>query len=290
MIGERFTLALGGGGGRGWAHIGVARALDEAGLQPSLVVGTSMGAIVGAAVAAGLTPDEIELGARRTPVYRLVRRPGRYALFDPRPLLEHLSRAFGDPLIEDLPTPLAVTTYDLESGRTLAITRGPLVPALQRAIAVPLFFPPCPDGAQVMCDAGPWESVPVRPARQLAPGDPVIGVWVDQPKYEFLSWGPVAATLRRVATWLAAGTSAERLTARRYIALLTGGMAAPLVSEAPDLLIRPRLGRMPAWHFSRVGDMTRRGYSDAIETLQAAGLMRRDRATGEPGGTANAAA
>ena len=58
-IGSGFSLALGGGGGRGWAHIGVAQALDEAGLRPGLVVGTSIGAIVGAGIAAGMAPREM---------------------------------------------------------------------------------------------------------------------------------------------------------------------------------------------------------------------------------------
>ena len=90
-----FTLALGGGGGRGWAHIGVARALDEAGLRPSLVVGTSMGAIVGAGLAAGFSPDVIERMARRTSFYRLVGRRARFAMFDPEPVLEALDAALG---------------------------------------------------------------------------------------------------------------------------------------------------------------------------------------------------
>ena len=65
------------------------------------------------------------------------------------------------PRIEDLPVPLAITAYDLTDGTTVAITRGRVVDAIQRAIAVPLFFPPCPDGEHLWCDAGPWEAMPV---------------------------------------------------------------------------------------------------------------------------------
>ena len=61
-----FTLALGGGGARGWAHIGVARALRAHRLTPRRVVGTSMGAIIGAGIAAGRTPEAREEAARRT--------------------------------------------------------------------------------------------------------------------------------------------------------------------------------------------------------------------------------
>ena len=150
-----FTLALGGGGARGYAHIGVARALAARGLHPDRIVGTSMGAIIGAGMAAGRSPDEIEAAARGMSVYRLVRRRGRMALFDPRPLLEWMAADLGDPRIEDLPTPLGITTFDLLTGRPRLITSGRLVDALAMSIAVPLFFPPCRDADGVWCDAGP---------------------------------------------------------------------------------------------------------------------------------------
>jgi NTE family protein len=269
---EGFSLALGGGGGRGWAHIGVVRALDEAGLKPSLVVGTSMGAIIGAGLAAGYPPDAMERTARRMPVYRLVGRRARLALFDPRPVVERLARELGDPLIEELPLRLAITTYDLATGRCVAVTRGRVADAVERAIAVPFFFPPCADGEHLYCDAGLWESVPVSVARELAPGRQVIGAWADTAKPAFLALPPVALGLRRLSMRLGGGSASERLTARRYLAMLSARMAEPVVTEEPDLMIRPRLGVMPAWHFSRVGEMSRRGHRDARIALEAAGL------------------
>jgi predicted acylesterase/phospholipase RssA len=269
--GEPFTLALGGGGGRGWAHLGVGRALDEAGLQPDLLVGTSMGAVVGAALAAGMRPDEIERMAQRSSVYRLVGKRARYALFDPSPVLARIDAALGRPRIEELPHRLAVTTYDLVTGTTAAITSGPLIDALRRSIAVPLFFPPCRDEDGVWCDAGPWESVPVSVARRLSP-DPVIGVWVDVPKPRFLATGPVAALLRGVAR--PTRVDGPNLTARRYFSLLTQRWADPVVAEAPDLLIRPRLGLSTALRFSQVRPAAAAGYRDAREALEAAGLWR----------------
>ncbi len=273
MSWDGFSLALGGGGGRGWAHIGVVRALDDAGLKPGLIVGTSMGAIIGTGLAAGYTPDAMERIARRTPVYRLVGRRARLALFDPRPVVERLALELGDPLIEELPLPLAITTYDLAAGRCVAVTRGRVAEAVERAIAVPLFFPPCADGEHLWCDAGLWESVPVSVARALAPGRPVIGAWADTPKPGFFTLPPIALALRRLSLRLgAAGSPQARLTARRYLAMLSSRMAEPVVADEPELLIRPRLGMMPAWHFSRVGEMSRRGYRDARIALEAAGL------------------
>ena len=260
---DGFTLALGGGGARGWAHVGVARALDARGLRPRRIVGTSMGAIVGAALAAGRTPDAIEAGALRTPVYRLMAKRGRFALFDPRPVLEHLARELGDPRIEDLPIPLGITAFDLVAGTPRLITEGRLVDALEMSIAVPLFFPPRRDPDGVWCDAGPWEGIPVTPARAWDPALPVIGVLADIPKPAFLASPAGAAFLRAVSARLGVGSAADRLTARRYLALLTARWADPVVRLPPDLLIAPRLGRLNALQFSRISDAIAIGERDA---------------------------
>ena len=270
-VASGFTLALGGGGGRGWAHIGVARALDEARLRPGLIVGTSMGAIVGAGMAAGVTPREMERLAGELSVMRVVGRRARLALFDARPLLERLGLILGDPLIEDLPVPLAVSAFDLVAGEPTAITSGRLLDALERSIAVPLFFPPTAADGGVWCDAGPWEAVPVSLARNLSDA-PVIGVWIDIPKPGVLASPPVAALLRRVGVRLGTGRRDDALSARRYLALLTTRWADPVHVEAPDLLIRPRLGLTPAFSFSRVSRMVSLGYRDARAALLEAGL------------------
>jgi NTE family protein len=267
-----FTLALGGGGGRGWAHVGVARALATQGLTPTRIVGTSMGAIIGAALAAGRTPDEITDAGLRLSLYRHVRR-GRLSLFDPRPLLDRLGRDLGDPLIEGLPVPLGITSYDLVSGRPRLITSGRLVDALERSIAVPLFFPPRRDAEGIWCDAGPWEGVPVSLARRWAPEDPVIGVLVDIPKPAFLAGRLTATILRATSSRLGTATAAERLTARRYLGLLAARWADPVVVEPPDLLIAPRLGFTNALQFGRVMPVAAIGERDALLALAGIGLV-----------------
>jgi NTE family protein len=266
-----FTLALGGGGARGWAHIGVARALASRGLRPSRIVGTSMGAIIGAGMAAGHTPEQMEAAARRTSVYRLMRRPGRLALFDARALLERMAGQLGNPRIEELSLPLGVSTYDLVTGRPRLITSGPLVDALEMSIAVPLFLPPRRDGSGVWCDAGPWEGIPVTLSRAWAPNDPVIGVLADIPKPAFLASRLGAAALRRASARLAPRSSGERLTARRYLSLLTARWAEPVVTEAPDLLIAPRLGRMNALMFGRIDAAIAIGERDTLAALDTIG-------------------
>ena len=268
---DGFTLALGGGGARGWAHIGVARALESEGLTPSRIVGTSMGAIIGAGIAAGHTPLQMEAAARRTSVYRHMRRPGRLALFDARALLERMVENLGNPRLEELPRPLGVTTYDLVSGRPHLITSGPLIDALEKTIAVPFFLPPRRDASGVWSDAGPWEGVPVTLARAWAPDDPVIGVLADIPKPAFLSSRLGGAALRRASARLAPRDGAQRLTARRYLSLLAARWAEPVVVEPPDLLITPRLGRMNALQFGRIGAAIAIGERDTLAALATIG-------------------
>ncbi len=265
-----FTLALGGGGARGWAHIGVARGLDRLGLRPRRIVGTSMGAIIGAGMAAGRSADQMEEAARRTKVYRLMRR-GRLALFDARPLLERMAVELGDPRIEDLSIPLGITTYDLVTGRPRLITDGRLVDALERSIAVPFFLPPRRDTEGVWCDAGPWEGVPVTLSRAWDPSLPVIGVLADIPKPAFLASRVGAAVLRGASARLAGTSSSERLTARRYLSLITARWADPVVVEPPDVLIAPRLGRMNALQFGRIDPAIAIGERDTLLALDGIG-------------------
>jgi NTE family protein len=267
-----FTLALGGGGARGYAHIGVGRALADAGLHPTRIVGTSMGALIGAGLAAGRTPDQILDTARRLSVYRMVGKRATLALFDPRPLLARLTADIGDPLIEELPVPLGVTAFDLITGRPRLITSGRLGDALEISIAVPLFFPPRRDRDGVWSDAGPWEGIPVSLARGWAPELPVIGVHVDSPKPAFLASPVGARMLRALSGRLGTAVPGQRLTARRYLGLLTARWADPIVNLPPDLRIAPRLGRLNALQFSQVDRAVAIGERDARLALATIGL------------------
>ena len=274
-LGDGFTLALGGGGGRGWAHVGVARVLAERGLRPTRIVGTSMGAIIGAALAAGRGPDEIEEASRRISLYRLVGKRARLALFDPRPVLDLLARDLGDPLIEDLPTPLGISTFDLVEGRPRLVTSGRLIDALEVSIAVPLFFPPRRDADGVWCDAGPWEGIPVTLAREWDPALPVVGVLADIPKPAFLTSPVASSILRATSRRLGVGTGADALTARRFLALLAVRYADPVVVEPPDVLIVPDLGRANALRFGRSATAIAAGERATRAVLDAAGASPR---------------
>ena len=208
---------------------------------------------------------------RRLSLYRHVRR-GRLSLFDPRPVLDLLAADLGDPRIEDLSIPLGITTYDLVTGRPRLITTGRLVDALEKSIAVPLLFPPRQDAEGIWCDAGPWEGVPVSLARAWAPDDPVIGVVVVGTKPAFLTNGRSAAFLRATSSRLGTATPTQRLTARGYLGLLAARYADPVVVEAPDLLISPRLGKANALQFGHIAELAAIGERDARLALAGIGL------------------
>ncbi|MCA1588442.1 MAG: hypothetical protein LC744_07265, partial [Chloroflexi bacterium] len=199
------------------------------------------------------------------------------ALFDPRPVLDLLARDLGDPLIEDLPTPLGITTFDLVEGRPRLVTSGRLIDALEVSIAVPLFFPPRRDAEGVWCDAGPWEGVPVSLARAWDPALPVVGVLADIPKPAFLTSRVASSILRATSRRLGVGTGADALTARRFLALLAVRYADPVVDEPPDVLIVPDLGRTNALRFGRSATAIAAGERATRAVLDGAGASpRRD--------------
>jgi NTE family protein len=265
---EGFTLALGGGGARGYAHLGVAAALAERDLAPARIIGTSMGSVVGAGLAAGLSAEQMTAMAARIDPWRMARRPARLALFDHRPLMELIVAEVGNPRIEDLPTPYAAATYDLAAGRHELITSGPVADALARSCAISVIFPPIVEGDAVWVDAGVWEPVPISLARRWAPDAPVIGVQVISPKPAWFATPPLAWSLRAGAR-LFGGTAPDgpRLTARRYTALLADRITNPIEDARADLLVEPDLGHFSWIRFGVVDEPLRRGYEAARAAL-----------------------
>jgi NTE family protein len=265
---DGFTLALGGGGARGYAHIGVAAALAERDLAPARIIGTSMGSVVGAGLAAGLSAEQMTAMAARIDPWRMARRPARLAMFDHRPLMELIVAEVGNPRIEDLPTPYAAATYDLAAGRHELITSGPVADALARSCAISVIFPPIVEGDAVWVDAGVWEPVPISLARRWAPDATVLGVQVISPKPAWFATPPLAWSLRAGAR-LFGGTAPDgpRLTARRYTALLADRITNPIEDARADLLIEPDLGHFSWIRFGVVDEPLRRGYEAARAAL-----------------------
>jgi len=166
------SLALGAGGARGLAHILVLEVIDELGLKPKMIAGTSIGALMGAAYAMGLPGyrlraimeellgNRIDLvrqlfAARSEPVQHLLRLlPVRSSLLSPDALLDRLIPEFEGKTFETLAIPLKVVATDLVHREAVVIDTGPLRPAIAASIAIPLVFSPITDNGRVLVDGG----------------------------------------------------------------------------------------------------------------------------------------
>ena len=170
------ALVLGGGGLRGFAHVGVLHALERAGIKPDIVVGTSAGAVVGAAYASGMTPESIEAAARSADLSSLIDLTWARGGFMRG---NHLAR-WVDTLtvavpIERFPVRFAAVATDLDSATPVLIDRGPAGRAIQASAAVPGVSVPVPYDGGHLIDGGVSSLVPVRFARAMG-ADVVIAV------------------------------------------------------------------------------------------------------------------
>ena len=173
------ALVLGGGAARGWAHIGVIRELAEMGIEPDLVVGTSVGSIVGGAYASGNLEqfEEWIIGLGRVDIIRLLdAKMTGGGFLQGNSLMAAIKKRTGDPRIEDLDIPFACVATELGTGREVWLREGSLLDACRASIALPgMFAPSRMREDKLLVDGGLVNPVPVSLARAMG-GDLVIAV------------------------------------------------------------------------------------------------------------------
>ena len=169
--GPKIGIALGSGVARGWAHLGILRGLRRYGIEPDVVAGTSIGALVGGAHLAGHT-GALEEFARSLTKVRLVTYLDFYAatggLIGGRRLVQLMKQYLGDLKIEDLSAPFIAIATDLVSGHEVWLREGPLVDALRASFSLPGLFQPVtgPDGRWLV-DGALVNPVPVSACRAM---------------------------------------------------------------------------------------------------------------------------
>jgi len=180
---KRVGLALGSGGARGWAHLGVLQALREKGIHVDVVAGTSMGSVVGAFLAAG-REDALRELAENLDWNRL--RPllweislSRSGLTDGKRLLEETQRLLGIKEFRELDLPFHAVATDLNTGGEVVLSSGNLLQALRASISIPGLFSPVWVGKRWLVDGGLVNPVPVSVARAMG-AQMVIAVDVSQ--------------------------------------------------------------------------------------------------------------
>jgi NTE family protein len=177
----RVGLALGGGAARGFAHIGVIQVLEEAGIRPEMVVGTSAGSLVAALYAAGRTPAEMAALALAMDEGAITdwSFPSR-GLIRGEALAKWVRDATGSAQIEAMRLPLGIVATDLDSGAPILFRRGDAGTAVRASSAVPAVFQPVKIGTREYVDGGLVSPVPVRFARQMG-AELVIAVDISSP-------------------------------------------------------------------------------------------------------------
>lgn len=181
---SRVALVLGGGGCRGYGHIGVIRALERNGIKPDLVVGSSVGSLVGALYAAGIGADVLErYGKGFSPNMLRGWIFPKLGLFDGKRIRRFVADRTGGRAIEALPTRFAAIATDLRSGELVALQRGDLGRAVQASSSLPGLIEPVRVDGRLLVDGNLSSPVPVDAARLLG-ARRVIAVDVSFPPAE----------------------------------------------------------------------------------------------------------
>lgn len=245
------TIALGGGGARGNAHIGVLRRLEREGFRVQAVAGTSFGGLVSALYASGLSPEEIERRFLKIDQSKLYGRStgSQPSFLSPTGVAELIQEWFGDKTFSDLKIPCSLTAVDLRSATEVFIDQGRIGEAVHATIALPGIFPPITWHEHQLIDGGVLDPVPVTAARRLNPSLPVIAV-VLTPRFEptsDLTQLPIRVPL---PTPIVERITRTRIAQAFNIFLQSVDIAGRKLTELrlqvddPDVIVRPNVGEI----------------------------------------------
>jgi NTE family protein len=280
-------LVLGGGGARGLASIGITEVLESEGLRPAAIVGTSMGGLIGAFLAAGYTAADchrLSGSLRWTRVLDLSTAGGlikgeRFG----RWLARHLPARFSD-----LRIPLAVTATDIESGELVVLREGDLVTALRATTAFPGAFVPVQREGRILVDGGVLNTLPVDIIRDYDVS-PIVAADFAAPRRRPL----VPATNRSRARVWQMLTLRSRSLAADVLLKAVDVMQAEIAEQrlrrfAPDILIAPVMGGVHIEDFRSHEEIIAAGAREARRVLGELRRLGPDPRLAGPGGFAQA--
>ncbi|WP_417622836.1 patatin-like phospholipase family protein [Parasphingorhabdus sp.] len=261
----KIALALGGGAGLGWTHIGVLRAIEDSPLEIAAVAGTSIGAITGASHAAGKM-DYLEDMARNVNFRNMLRFMDphfkRGAVMGARNIEKELEAELGHLSFEDLPYPVAAIAADLRSGETIVMKSGKLVPAIRASMSLPGIFKPVQHEGRLLVDGGAALPVPVAPVRDLAPAALCLSVNLQD---DFIN--------RSIAAGIAEGSSKEP----NSIAIIKASVGLSLRNlgryslalDPPDFAMSPPVGHIDIQNFFRADELIDIGRRETEKMIPA---------------------
>lgn len=268
------TLALGAGGSKGNAHIGVLRRLEKQGVRVKAVAGSSYGGLVAVFYALGYSPDELEelfASADQTQFYGHGPNDGP-SLIGLAGVTRLLEEKLGDLTFADLKIPCVLTAVDLKSGKEVLLSKGRLVDAILATIAIPGVFPARHLDGLELVDGGTLDPVPVVPARLLAPRLPVVAVVLTPPMggpaqpwnipfdryWAGMILSRLFSKMRYDTVWDVFSRSLD-ITARAVTQYR-------LEADRPDVIIRPQVADIDTLDVVDVRDVVKRGEA-AVEAV-----------------------
>lgn len=250
----KLGLALGGGGARGAAHIGVLAELERLNIKPALITGTSIGGVIGALWAAGLKTPAI------TDFFQKLNLSQMYAFPENSPSISSNKKArkllkdtLGEISFADLQIPLSVVTTDLVSRQVVVLDDGDLITAILATVALPTILPPIEMDGMVLVDGGVLNSIPfdvvrARGATFVIAVDLTNTARFGEPD-ELPPPTPTGVISRMLIrtqqrrTWQIVSTVHDIIT--------SGSLNARLAISRPDILLRPDLGTIGIFDFHR---------------------------------------
>jgi len=300
---KKIGLALGSGSARGWAHIGVIKALAETGIKIDYVAGTSIGAVVGAFYASGriaaLEDAALQIDWRKI-VFFLDAVYPKSGLIEGKKVAEFIRTSVKEKNIEDLSLPFCAVSTDLASGNEVIIRNGDIIEAVRASISVPGIFTPVTKDNTILVDGALINPVPVSVVRQMG-ADLVIAVDLN---HYIVGKKGISGDLSANSGTLDPGKGIRQEPAKKNRALdalnkrldrldnsalmkirqwmskepalnifdviissinimETQITASRLKTDRPDILIRPRLGHIGFMEFNKAGEAIEEGYREA---------------------------
>lgn len=270
------SVALGGGGVKGIAHIGVLNRLIKEGFNIRAIAGTSAGGIIGSAFAAGYSPEEIEKIISNIDQSKLFLRDIKDgpSLLGLKGLAQALMDTIGDVTFERLSIPFACTAVDINTDQEVILSKGSVIEAIMATVAIPGIFPPVEIGDKTLVDGGVLDPVPVAVARWLAPALPVIAVvlspvpegWAHLPDIAIPKTSGVAAAFidqfskLKIAQAIRIFTRSMDITSRSMTELR-------LEVDNPEIVIRPDVGKFGLLDFANPRELIELGEAAADSAI-----------------------
>ena len=286
MIRPRVGLVLGGGGSRGLAHIGVLDILVNEDVPIDLIVGTSMGAIVGTLFALGVNPKQMVARMGELKGSNLFSMNLFSARARQRMVRDQLAEVLEGKTFADLKIPLSIMAVDMVNGHEVVITEGPLMPAVLASSAVPAVFPPVEINDLHLADGGVIVSLATHVAFEKG-ADKVIAVDVYPPLEKDDPWiDPVSAIMGfQLPFGLFSASTGSKMPSmlssiwRGFRVMAWYLHEERLAAHPPDVLLRPKVDGFGSLDFTDVEGPYLAGLNEAQRRLPEIKMLFEDSAT-----------